>query len=38
MGAELIWILVGIILLITEAMVSGFIAVFFGVGRCWSGC
>lgn len=31
MGAELIWILVGIILLITEAMVSGFIAVFFGV-------
>lgn len=31
MGAELIWILVGIVLLITEAMVSGFIAVFFGV-------
>ena len=31
MGAELIWILVGIGLLIAEALVSGFIAVFFGV-------
>ena len=31
MGAELLWILVGIGLLIVEAMASGFIAVFFGV-------
>ena len=31
MGAELLWILVGIGLLIVEALVSGFIAVFFGV-------